>query len=714
LILLVIEAGIDIDLSTLKLIGTRGCLIAFFGSILPIGLGMLITWILGMTDIKEIIAAGAVFGPTSLGIALNILRNGGILNTPVGQLIISAAVIDDMIALVVLSQLKALSGEITVAGILIPIVSAIAFLVFGGYIAVFILPPIIRNHILSRVDESNHARVELGIMFFLVLALMPATYYAEASYLMGCFVAGLTFCSFHELHHAFVRQFKRVLQWLMRIFFAASIGFQVPIQSFNDIEVIWQGLVYTLALIGKVAVGFMVPNFSMDMRFTGKHLRDCLITGFSMAAEGEFAFVIAVFAVGDGLIDKSLYAKVVLAVLLSTIIPPFLLRFTISYYNKKGEEAVENAAKEEDNRRSIHKPNDADIVHGVLQGSTIFLCIQTQSESTWGLLNAIMGTMAKHNLDVIDHRAWSPRGINTTLVNEIYARTMVSPHYKDDEDPSAAVEHATEVLMKDVDHALIRAINQPGMAKVKVQRWYPGVIQEICEEVNEKSHKNVTQRLLKEASTKLEQRQSLQTMATVQKSVAQILGEEESPKPEIPSPETEPTPAVEKSRPRRRVRQKMRSTPVVGGGLFGETIEAKSGRDASTRLSDINKKSGGGIDWSFGGGKTGIPAEITVKGEVYSIRIGQDTWKDLQKGFHGQMVDNRGIEIAQMNIEASDDAPIVQRLQGFVRNMPLRSISEEDSHLDSVSERSLENSRHGGELTGLSTTDSIDTMEHNA
>ena len=167
--------------------------------------------------------------------------------------------------------------------------------------------------------------------------------------------------------------------------------------SFNDIEVIWQGLVFTLALIGKIAVGFMVPNFSMDKRFTGKHLRDCLITGFSMAAEGEFAFVIAVFAVGDGLIDKSLYAKVVLAVLLSTIIPPFLLRFTISYYNKKGEEAVENAAKEEDNRRqSKHEqPNDADIVHGVLQGSTIFLCIQTQSESTWGLLNAIMGTMAR-------------------------------------------------------------------------------------------------------------------------------------------------------------------------------------------------------------------------------------------------------------------------------------------------------------------------------
>jgi len=719
LVLLVIEAGIDIDLSTLKVIGTRGCLIAFFGSILPIALGMLLTWALGMTDTKEIIAAGAVFGPTSLGIALNILRGGGILNTPVGQLIISAAVIDDMIALVVLSQLQSLSGEVTVSGIVIPVVSALVFLVLGGYIAIFILPPIIRNHILSRFDESNHARVELCIMFIMVLVLMPATYYAQASYLMGCFVAGLTFSSFHELHGAFVRQFKRVLQWLMRIFFAASIGFQVPVQSFNNFEVIWQGLVYTLALIGKVAVGFMVPNFTVTKRFTGNHLRDCLLTGFSMAAEGEFAFVIAVFAVGEGLIDKTLYAKVVLAVLLSTIVPPFLLRFTINHYNKKGEEAVERAASEEDTRRTIQRqPNDEDIVHGIKQGSTIFLCIQTQSESSWGLLNSIMGTMAKKNLDVIDHRAWSPRGMNTTLVNEIYARTVFSTEYKDDEDPLAAVEQATQKLMEDVDQALCDAIDQPGVAKVKVQPWYPGLIQEICEEVNERSHKNVTQRLLKEATKRLETKQSLQTMATVRKSVSELMGDEETTKltQDLEGPVAEPVPesSVEKTRPRRRVRQKMRSTPVVGGGLFGEAIEAKSGRDTTTRVSDFGMNKGQGLDWSLGSGQAGIPAEITIKGEVYDIRIGQNTWKDLQKGFSGQTVDNRGIEISQMNIEASDDAPIVQRLSGFVRNMPLRSIIEDDNHMESLSERSLESSRHSEPAGFVAAEDPMDELEHHA
>lgn len=318
------------------------------------------------------------------------------VHRPVGQLIISAAVIDDMIALVVLSQLEALVDEITVATVLVPVVSALCFLILGGYAAIFILPPFIQKHILVRFKEDDHARVEMAIMFMLVLALMPATYYAKASYLMGAFVAGLTFCSSHGLHHLFVRQFKRLLQWLMRVFFAASIGFQVPIKDFADPTIIWQGLVYTLALSGKIGVGFMVPNFGQGRRFRGNHLRDCLITGFSMAAEGEFAFVIAVFAVDGGLIDPDLYASVVLAVLLSTIIPPFLLRFTIAYYNKKGQETVERAAEEEGMRNHMlgHDIEDS-LVQGIRNNTTVFLCIQTQSESKWGLLPLIMAKMGK-------------------------------------------------------------------------------------------------------------------------------------------------------------------------------------------------------------------------------------------------------------------------------------------------------------------------------
>lgn len=139
-------------------------------------------------------------------------------------MIIAAAVIDDMIALIVLSMLKTLTTEITVASILVPIVSALGFLFIGGYISIFIAPRLIHRFLLSKLDERYHSKIELSLLFGLLLGLMPATYYAKASFLMGAFLAGLVFCSSHGLHSLFVAQFKRILAWLMRIFFAASIG----------------------------------------------------------------------------------------------------------------------------------------------------------------------------------------------------------------------------------------------------------------------------------------------------------------------------------------------------------------------------------------------------------------------------------------------------------------------------------------------------------
>lgn len=109
LVLLVIEAGVDIDVVTLKLIGKRGVVIAIIGSILPIAFGLAIAFAMG-ANTTAAIAAGAAFGPTSLGIAMNILKQGKIINTPTGQLIVAAAIIDDMIALIILSQLGGLVG----------------------------------------------------------------------------------------------------------------------------------------------------------------------------------------------------------------------------------------------------------------------------------------------------------------------------------------------------------------------------------------------------------------------------------------------------------------------------------------------------------------------------------------------------------------------------------------------------------------------------
>lgn len=707
LILLVIEAGIDIDLDTLKLIGARGFVIAFIGSVLPIGLGMAVAFSLGL-DAKAAIAAGASFGPTSLGIALNILRSGGILNTPVGQLIISAAVIDDMIALVVLSQLRALAGTITVAGILIPVVSALLFLVLGGYLAIYILPGLINKYILVRVPPEHHSRLELAIMLGMLLALMPATFYAKASFLMGAFVAGLTFCGSHGLHHEFVSQFKRVLQWLMRIFFAASIGFQVPVTQFGSGEVILKGLFFTVALLGKLAAGFLVPNFTQTKRFTGLHFRDCLITGFSLAAEGEFAFVIAVFAVDAGLIDTKTYSSIVLAVLLSTIVPPFALRYTITWYNKKAEEAVLRAAEEEIVRRHdlesfveiTEEQREEQLRLGIKNQTVVFLCIQTQSDSRWGLMHSIMNALQKLGLEVIDHRSWHPRGVNTTLVNEIYVRdNLILTEGK-------STQQALDDRIETVKGNLMEVMNQPEVAKVKVTRWYPGVVSEIVDQVEEKVSTQATkstatleERLLNEATMCLETKRTLQTNATQEKSLKELVGEMNLPIAEnstVPLGDEAgaPAPVVKKTR-NRRVRQKMRSTPVFGGSLFGEdtnnvqTTAIATSPTKTQSSSDTHGNNNDGLSALDAFNRfrpSGQTAELTINGEAYQIRVSDDTLKNLRKGYHGETLDRKGFALrGSIEIESAN-APVVNMLQGYVRNTKLSNIAEETNAGDGTSD----------------------------
>lgn len=662
-------------------------MIAIVGSILPIGLGIVIAIILfGTGDIKAAIAAGCSFGPTSLGIALNILRSGGVLNTPVGQLIVSAAVIDDMIALIVLSQLESLTGTIDAAGILIPVISAVAYLCIGGYIAIFVAPGIINKHILTKFDEAQHGKVELAIMFGIVIGLMPATYYAKASYLMGCFVAGLAFCTSHELHAAFVRQFKRLLQWLMRIFFAASIGFQVPIKDLFQGEVIAQGLFFTIALLGKLAVGFMVPNFTQAASFTNWHLRDCLITGFSMAAEGEFAFVIAVFSVENGLIDKDQYASVVLAVLLSTIIPPFLLRFTISYYTKKAEKELQDMANDEmekqhkleDDTEMTKSEREFNLADQIRRQRAVFLCIQTQSESAWGLMPRIMTKLSQLKLDIIDHRSWHPRGIDTTLVNEIYVKDVLTLEKKGE------AKDRLKERIDEVRDGIVSAINQPETSKVKVQRWFPGVVQEIVESVHDrsKSKKNISleQRLVSEAAAQMDQRQSIQTAATKERTVAEILAEMgDAPAAPDPKPaDAAAAVATPTDKPRRRRRQKMRSTPVVGGDLFG------GGDHQSTHGAEQEEPAAGGVpalkkkQWKpdFDFGMKGHRAEIIVDGQSFDVRLNAAALKSLRSGYSGDMLDSRGISLDSVAVRSGD---VSNMLTGYVRNaMPMSQIIEEN------------------------------------
>jgi len=276
----------------------------------------------------------------------------------------------------------------------------------------------------------------------------------------------------------------------------------------------------------------------------------------------------------------------------------------------------------------------------------------------------------------------------------------------------------------EIKEGLENTINQRDIAKVKVQRWYPGVVEEIIESVDESKNvsKNqnlilsdtaVSSRLLGEAKNNLERKDVLMNAATKAKTVADILGEISKDNKAKNLDEAEEGVAdgnagvvaavsaadlngagtggegpVPKKRARRRF-QKTRSTPVVGGGLFGETSnstnalfggddasDAGDGLVSSSRTQEERIRSARNL---FSSKKSGRAAEIIVQGEAYKIRISEETLKKLRTGYSGEMLDSRGISVSTgLSIER-DDIPVVHRLQGYVRNVGTLGMISEDT-----------------------------------
>lgn len=201
-----------------------------------------------------------------------------------------------------------------------------------------------------------------------------------------------------------------------------------------------------------------------------------------MAAEGEFAFVIAAYAVTNDMISQELYASIVLAVLVSTIVAPFCLRWTIGHFNKRMQDAIYGSM---DN-------GTVALEEGIRKQTTIFYCIQTKSEPAWGIQMGILEALSMLDLDVIDHRSWHPRQ-SDLLANEIYVKDENEAFQGADK---IEIEKQLEGRIHDVQRRLEDVIGQ-AEAIVKVQRWYPEPL------LPHSSDKHINEQLLQATGTAL-------------------------------------------------------------------------------------------------------------------------------------------------------------------------------------------------------------------
>ena len=207
------------------------------------------------------------------------------------------------------------------------------------------------------------------------------------------------------------------------------------------------------------------------------------------------------------------------------------------------------------------------------------------------------------------------------------------------------------------------------------------MLQAIVEEVKSKSSvtsKNVTipgaskpgqsvrDLLAHEATKTLESKRNIQIAATKEKSLSEIKQELGMPLDTVTETETAGVTPAPATTTRRRVRQKMRSTPVSGGSLFDDPPDATDGPNADKK----GEKSGAFQPFSAIG-MGGQSAELVVNGEVFKIRVMPDTIHRIRSGYSGELLDDSSVKFSQ------EDVPIEHRLQGFIRTSGLQTISED-------------------------------------
>merc|ERR1712039_219811 len=201
-----------------------------------------------------------------------------------------------------------------------------AFMVVAIVAAVKVWPPVLK-WIFSKIEETKpDAKVTRHdeVMWFLMFAVLVA--YAQithlcGTHLWGCFIAGMSFATDHHAHHVWVRQVKRITCWFMRIFFACTLAWAIPIDQLFSLDAFLKGTLMGIGpcILTKVCCG----PFMGEARW---------VIGWAMVGRAEFAYFIAILAKSLRMIDDKLFAILVWSLIYATIFAPLIFRTVLKRY----------------------------------------------------------------------------------------------------------------------------------------------------------------------------------------------------------------------------------------------------------------------------------------------------------------------------------------------------------------------------------------------
>lgn len=351
-IILLFQVGLESNIGQMKKVGLRAFLVATIGVICPFILGTYIVgpWLLPGLSNNAYLFLGAALTATSVGITARVFKDLGRLKTPEAQIILGAAVIDDVMGLIILAIVSAIvtAGNISIGALSIIILKAVGFLIGAILIGHFSAPYI--GKFFSKINTGAGMKFAMAISFAFLFAFLAGE--IGLAPIVGAFAAGLVLDPVHfktfkkpkisdeleecacdlsqeqknkliNLSNYYCEKHVEDLteplaHFFVPIFFIMT-GMNVDLKTLFDIKILIVALGITVAaVIGKYFSGFVAGKVNKQ------------IVGFGMVPRGEVGLIFASIGMALGVVDIRLYSVIVIMVILTTLLTPPILTYFIN------------------------------------------------------------------------------------------------------------------------------------------------------------------------------------------------------------------------------------------------------------------------------------------------------------------------------------------------------------------------------------------------
>lgn len=318
-IMIMFSAGLETDLKELKRTGPVSGLIALLGVLVPLGLGFAIAVpFFGVSDVHGILACvfvGVIITATSVSITVETLREMGKLKGKVGTAVLSAAIIDDVIGIIILTFVIGMKNPGETPPYMVVINTVVFFMLAIG---VGVGLNFLFRWLAARYPHKRRVPI-FGLVVCLVYAYCAERFFGIAD-ITGAYLAGIVLSNLKETEYIDHKIDVSSYMIFAPVFFA-SIGIKTSFEGFSTNVLLFAVLFVLAGLAGKVigcGAAAKMCKFGWN---------DSLKVGVGMMARGEVALIVAQRGIDGGVIPTQYLAAVILLVLVSSLLAPVLLKF---------------------------------------------------------------------------------------------------------------------------------------------------------------------------------------------------------------------------------------------------------------------------------------------------------------------------------------------------------------------------------------------------